>query len=125
MLSDIPQSSTSEEITEEDVRRAARIARLALDAADLPRFIADLRDIRAASGALDALDTGSIADSPEAPCPRREDLPSTGLPHSILSDLVPEMRGPHVSMPAMSWTRTEAGRDTKGAADDTVTDEQR
>ena len=124
MQSDSPQRSTSDDITAEDVRRVARIARLALDDADLPRFIADLRDIRAASGALDPLDTQSTADSPEAPCPRREDLPSAGLPHSILSDLVPEMQGPHVSMPAMSWTRTEAGRDTKDA-DDTITNQQR
>ncbi len=125
MLSDIPQSMASGEVTEEDVRRAARIARLALDDAELPRFIADLRDIRAASAALDGLDSpdGLDAldglDSPDeldsrlhpevssgSACPLREDVPSATFPPEALRTLAPVMRGEHVSMPALSWSRS-------------------
>lgn len=113
MLSDIPQSIASGEVTEEDVRRAARIARLALDDAELPRFIADLRDIRAASAALDGLDALDELDprlhpevSSGSACPLREDVPSATFPPEALRTLAPVMRGEHVSMPALSWSRS-------------------
>lgn len=113
MLSDIPQSIASGEVTEEYVRRAARIARLALDDAELPRFIADLRDIRAASAALDGLDAPDELDprlhpevSSGSACPLREDVPSATFPPEGLRTLAPVMRGEHVSMPALSWSRS-------------------
>lgn len=99
---EIPTPSDAAALTDADVRRVARLARIAIADADIPALRAELGAVLAHADALRGLDLTDVEPmtSPvDAVAPMRDDTPGPAVSREAFLAMAPETVPPFLKVP--------------------------